>query len=37
MKNNSIWWALILGISIIISASILSYTLYSVKSLDNTL
>jgi hypothetical protein len=37
MKNNSILWALIIGLSIIISASIGSYTFYKVKSLDNTL
>jgi hypothetical protein len=37
MKNNQVLWALIIGLSIIISASIGSYTFYKVKSLDNAL
>jgi len=37
MKNDNVLWALILGISIIISAFILSYTFIRIRSLDNTL
>ena len=37
MKNEHILWAIILGLSIIISAGIGSYTFYQVKSLENTL
>jgi len=37
VKNSQVLWAIILGISIIISASIGSYTFYKVKSLENTL
>jgi len=37
MKGEHILWAIILGLSIIISAGIGSYTFYQVKSLENTL
>lgn len=37
MKGERILWAVILGVSIIISAGIGSYTFYQVKSLENTL
>jgi hypothetical protein len=37
MKGEYILWAIILGLSIIISAGIGSYTFYQVKSLENTL
>lgn len=37
MKNGQIILALIIGISIIISSSIVSYTFYRIKSMDNTL
>lgn len=37
MKGEGILWAVILGLSIIISAGIGSYAFYQVKSLENTL
>lgn len=37
MKNGQIILALIIGISIIISSSIVSYTFYKIKTMDNTL
>lgn len=37
MKGERVLWAVILGLSVIISASIGSYTFYQVKSLENTL
>lgn len=37
MKNSQVLLALIIGLSIIISTSIVSYTFYRIKSMDNTL
>ncbi|HHV81633.1 TPA: SIMPL domain-containing protein [bacterium] len=37
MKNNQFLLALVIGLSIIISASIVSYTFYRIKGMDNTL
>jgi len=37
VKNNQFLLVLIIGLSIIISASIVSYTLYRIKGMDNTL
>jgi len=37
VKNNQFLLALVIGLSIIISASIVSYTFYRIKGMDNTL